>query len=174
MDTGMIHLYIGNGKGKTTAALGLLIRAYGAGLSCLFVQFLKGSSTSELAVLEKLKIPYIRTDDVKKFVAFMDAEELNACRKSHKDCFKKLTGLMERYSFDCVVLDEILDAVSLGMIQQEELLAFLRKEKGRVEIILTGRNPGDEILELADYITEMKKIRHPYERGIAARKGVEF
>ena len=81
---------------------------------------------------------------------------------------------MERYSFDCVVLDEILDAVSLGMIQQEELLAFLRKEKGRVEIILTGRNPGDEILELADYITEMKKIRHPYERGIAARKGVEF
>ena len=170
----MIHLYTGDGKGKTTAALGLLVRAYGAGLSCLFVQFLKGAPTSELAVLDKLNIPYIRTDDVKKFVAFMDAEELNACRKSHKDCFKKLTGLMGRHAFDCVVLDEILDAVSLGMIQQEELLAFLDREKGRTEIVLTGRNPGDKILKLADYVTEMKKIKHPYERGVAARKGVEY
>jgi cob(I)alamin adenosyltransferase len=174
LDTGMIHLYIGDGKGKTTAALGLLVRAHGAGLSCLFVQFLKGTPTSELAALDQLKIPYIRTDDVKKFVPFMDAEELGACRKSHRDCFNKLTDLMERHPFDCVVLDEILDAVSLGMIQQEELLAFLEREKGRTEIVLTGRNPGEKILELADYVTEMKKMKHPYEKGVAARKGVEY
>lgn len=170
----MIHIYIGDGKGKTTAALGLLLRNYGAGGSCLFVQFLKGSPTAELAALEKLGIPYLRTDDVKKFISFMNDEELEACRKSHQNCFEALTGMTRIRTFDCIVLDEVLDAVSTGMLPEEELLAFLNQTKGHTEVILTGRNPGDKVAALADYITEMKKIRHPYDKGVFARKGIEY
>lgn len=174
MNTGMVHLYIGDGKGKTTAALGLLIRAYGAGLSCLFVQFLKGTPTSELETLKKLNIPYIRTNDVKKFVVFMNHEELDLCRENHKACFLKLMKLTENGSFDCIVLDEVLDAVSLGMLSEDDLLEFLKRQKGKAEVILTGRNPGENLITLADYITEMKKRKHPYERGVTARKGIEY
>lgn len=170
----MVHIYIGDGKGKTTAALGLLIRAHGAGLSCLFVQFLKGNHTSELVSLETLKIPYIRTDDVKKFVAYMDQNELEICRENHQDCFARLTQMVEQNSFDCVVLDEVLDAVSTGMLSEEQLLNFLNQMSDCSEIVLTGRNPSPKVLSTADYITEMKKIRHPYDKGIGARKGIEY
>ena len=174
METGMIHVYIGDGKGKTTAALGLLIRIYGAGGSCLFVQFLKGNPTAELKALEQLKIPCLRTDDVKKFITFMNAEELEECQKSNRNCFETLIKLAQTHSFDCIVLDEVLDAVSTGMLPEEQLLAFLNQVKGRTEVILTGRDPGEGVLALADYITEMKKIKHPYDRGVCARKGIEY
>lgn len=174
METGMVHLYIGDGKGKTTAALGLLARAYGAGLSCLFVQFLKGGETAELKMLEKLGVPVIRTEDVKKFVAFMDEKELELCKKSHQECFEKLLDTVKKQNVDLVVLDEALDAVSLGMVSEAELVNFLKHQKGTTEVVLTGRNPGQAMVELADYITEMKKIKHPYEQGVTARKGIEF
>ena len=174
MKTGMVHLYIGDGKGKTTSALGLLIRAYGAGLSCLFVQFLKGAPSAELETLQKLQIPYLRTNDVKKFAVFMDADELEACRKSQNLCFEKLAEFARRSSFYCIVLYEVLDAVSLGMLPEEKLTAFLAGMKGKTEVILTGRNPSENICAFADYITEMKKRRHPYERGVTARKGIEY
>ena len=174
MNPGMVHLYIGDGKGKTTAALGLLMRAYGAGLSCLFVQFLKGMPTGELETLRRLQIPVLRTDDVRKFIASMSPEEQEACRQSHTDCFGRLVCAVSERQPDCIVLDEVLDAVSLGMIPEEKLIALIETCRGRTELILTGRDPGKAVVELADYITEMKKLRHPYEQGVEARKGIEY
>ena len=92
LENGKLHLYLGDGKGKTTAALGLLFRAFGAGFSCLFVQFLKGMPTAELQTLDRLGIPYLRTEDVKKFVPFMTEEEKDACLKDHCACFSALLG----------------------------------------------------------------------------------
>ena len=172
--SGMVHLYYGDGKGKTTAALGLLIRAFGAGKSCLFVQFLKGSPTSELETLRRLEIPYLRTDEVKKFVVSMTEEEREACTASHALCFDRLLSAVAAHSPDCVVLDEVLDAVSLGMLPEEQVLQFLRECRGKTEVILTGHNPIKRFLEVADYVTEMKNVCHPYSRGISARKGIEY
>ena len=174
MENGMLHLYLGDGKGKTTAALGLLFRAYGAGLSCLFVQFLKGTPTAELKTLDRLGIPYLRTEDVKKFVPFMSPEELDVCKKDHCACFSALLERVRCGSYDCIVLDEVLDAVGLGMIDEAKLVSFLLERKGKSEVILTGRDPGEQLLSLADYVTEMKKKKHPYERGITARHGIEY
>jgi len=170
----MLHLYLGDGKGKTTAALGLLFRAYGAGLSCFFVQFLKGTPTAELKALDRLGIPYLRTEDVKKFVPFMSEDELDACKKDHHACFAALLERVQCGDYDCIVLDEILDAVNLGMISEEQLVTFLEERKGKSEVILTGRDPSERLLSLADYVTEMKKKKHPYERGVAARRGIEY
>lgn len=174
MEHGCVHLYIGDGKGKTTAALGLLVRVHGAGLSCLFVQFLKGRQTAELRSLEALGIPYIRTEDVKKFIPYMTPEELDDCKRDSARCFEELTQRVSGGAYDCVVLDEVLDAVSAGMVPEEQLIAFVEQNRSNTEIVLTGRGPSECVTALADYMTEMKKCKHPYEAGQQAREGIEY
>jgi cob(I)alamin adenosyltransferase len=171
---GCVHLYVGDGKGKTTAALGLLVRAHGAGLSCLFVQFLKGQQTSELASLEALGIPYLRTGEVKKFIPYMNQAELLDCREDNARCFRELVRTAAEQKPDCIVLDEVLDAVSTGMLSEEALVQFVESVKPHAEVVITGRNPGERVVALADYMTEMKKHKHPYEQGVTARRGIEY
>lgn len=173
LNTGLIHLVIGDGKGKTTAALGLLARAQGAGLRPLLVQFLKGRDTAELASLKKLGIPYFRTDAVKKFIFEMDEQERASCLLSHKACFDRAREAVLSLRYDIVVLDEILDAVNTGMVP-EPLLLELLAQRGAAELVLTGRDPSASLQELADYITEVQAIRHPYQRGFPARRGIDY
>ena len=149
------------------------MRAYGAGLSCLFVQFLKGSYTSELETLKRLEIPVIRTEKVKKFIPDMSDEELCFCKENHLHCFEQVCDAVSQTSYDCVVLDEALDAIQTGMLDEEKLIEFIMSCRGRTEIILTGRDPSTKLLSLADYITIMTGIRHPFEKGVTARMGIE-
>ena len=170
---GLVHIYCGDGKGKTTAAVGLAVRACGAGKKILFVQFLKSESSSERRILKQLDgIELTPCPEKVKFTFRMDEAEKQECRER---CAFLLRLTEERLPlFDLAVLDEVFGALSAGMLEAEELLRLVREKPEKTELVLTGRNPPPEVTAIADYITEMKKIRHPYDAGTPARKGIEF
>lgn len=173
MSRGLIHLYFGEGKGKTTAAVGLAVRAAGNGNKVLVAQFLKGRPSGELAVLEGLPgVSVLRGKPLAKFSWEMSGEEKADVRRSHD---AMLASIIERAGeLELLVLDEALGACRTGLLDEEALLRFLRGKPEGLEVVLTGRDPSEEMLDIADYATEMKKIKHPYDQGIGARKGVEF
>lgn len=167
----MIHLYCGNGKGKTTAAMGLALRAAGRGERVVIAQFLKGADSGERYALAKLpQVELLPLPEQVKFTFQMDEQErLEASRR----CRALLEVARERAK-DCflLVLDEACAAVNSGLLPLEELLDCL--DNLACEIVLTGRDPAPQLLERADYITQMEPLRHPYQRGITARKGIEW
>ena len=171
---GAIHLYYGEGKGKTTAALGLALRMAGAGKSVWFCQFLKDGQSSEMALLATL--PRVTIDYNPQHHGFF--RSLN--QQQRAATIAANTRLLRRgiraaqQELDLLVLDEALSACRHQAIAETELLAFLRNKPPALEVVLTGRQPSAALLAVADYITEMKKIKHPYDQGVAARLGVEY
>lgn len=174
MSTGLVHLYVGDGKGKTTAAMGLAVRALGAGRKVLVVQFLKGQPTSELEPLRRLGVEIVRTEDITKFVFQMDETERAAARTSCVHCLDAAAAALAAGECQLLVLDEVVDAVNCGLISSERLLEVVARREPDVEVVLTGRNPGDDIVEAADYLTVMTALKHPYQRGVMSRKGIEY
>lgn len=172
---GLTHIYYGDGKGKTTAAIGLAVRARGAGIGVLFAQFLKGRPTAELAPLEALGAKICRTPSVQKFIPMMDEAELEACKKDHIDCFEAVkSGILSGDQGLCV-LDEAIDAVTMGMLTMDMLQSLISLAKGHgVELVITGHSLPKELVPYGDYITQMKACRHPYEQGVAACEGIEY
>lgn len=166
----MLQIYCGDGKGKTTAALGGAVRASGAGLCVCFTQFMKGSPTSELEPLNALPITVRRCDRDYGFYKSMneiDKTEITAC---HNDLLRAaFSG-----NFDFIVLDEFCSAYRLKLLDIELAERFVLNSKDKSEIVLTGREPPEIFLEKADYISEIISRRHPYDSGISARKGIEF
>lgn len=173
LEKGLIHIYTGDGKGKTSASLGLLIRAYGAGLKVIFFQFLKGQHTSELKSLEKLNIPYARTKNAKKFIPYMTEQEKQICINDHIDCYEKAKNTILSGEYDVIVLDEIIPAINLDLINLDDVLELLKNKPKHIEIILTGREPNQKLAEMADYVSEIKAEKHPFDKGIMARLGIE-
>lgn len=172
--SGLIHIYWGEGKGKTCAALGLALRAAGAGIKVLFVQFLKDGCSSEIALLERLGIETACCPDIRKFVFQMtEAERLQAGEEYSRLLSAAVSRCREEGS-GLLVLDEVLPACQLGLVPETALTDFLCSKPSELEVVLTGREPSLALLELADYVTEMRKLRHPYDRGVQARKGIEF
>ncbi len=170
---GLIHIYGGDGKGKTSAALGLALRAVGAGRRVLFVQFLKNGTSSEMKLLTKL--PQIETafcPTQHGFYKNMDEAERAAAREDYEALLQ--AALARAAELDLLILDEAVSACNHQLIAEEELLGFLRHKPAELELVLTGRKPSAALLELADYVTEMRKIKHPFDRGVKARKGIEF
>jgi len=169
-----VHYYYGDGKGKTTAALGLCLRAAGAGKRVLVTQFLKGARYSEHSALEKLGIAVEGTPAAKKFVFQMTDEERAAAKA---DCGRVFALAREAAcggAYDLVVLDEVTDAVACGMLEESALAALIEARADATELVLTGHVPHSVAADCADYVTEMKKHRHPYDRGVTARRGIEF
>lgn len=173
-NTGLLHLYLGEGKGKTTAAVGLVTRAQGAGLRPLLVQFLKGRQSGELASMQKLGVPVCRVAQTEQFLFQMDAEELAACKREYASCFAQAKEALLCGDYDVVVLDEVLDATTAGLVDEQELLETLRQRPPHVEVVLTGRQACGELRDMADYISEICAVKHPYQKGIAARQGIEY
>lgn len=169
---GCVHIYTGDGKGKTTAAAGLAVRAAGSGMKVLFAQFLKGTPTGEIVPLQKIGITVIRTENVKKFIPYMTEQELEECRASQMNCFN--TAKRMAPEFDMLVLDEIIGAVNTGMLDLNSVTEFIKQKPENLEIVMTGREPPSGLLELADYISEIKSVKHPYDKGLKARKGIEY
>ena len=169
----MIHLYCGDGKGKTTAALGLVIRHVGAGGKAVFAQFLKSLPTGELSSLEKLNVPVYRNELPHGFFPNMSEEMKKTVREMHDHTLAEVTRLARANVCSLLVLDELCAALSLGLIDREAVLSLLDAH-GDAELVITGRDPDPALLERADYITEMKLIRHPFEKGVKARKGIEY
>ena len=168
----MIHLYCGDGKGKTTAACGLAVRAAGSGMRVLFVQFFKSGKSSEVTALEKLGVvtahPGVHYGRYKS----LDDGKKAEVRDSYGELLNDVVAHAAEY--DLIVLDEAVSTYGYAMIDREQLMEFLRQEGCRREIVLTGRDPLLELTDAADYVTEMKKVKHPFDGGIAARQGIEY
>lgn len=172
---GLVHLYYGDGKGKTTAALGLGLRALGAGMRVILVQFLKGMNSSELRILDSFgdKFRLIPGEPTTKFTKYMTPEERTATMQNQLQMFTAATEEAVSEKAELVIFDELVDAVNLGAITLEQVERFLTDSHRRCEVVITGHNPKPEWFELCDYVTEMKKIQHPFDKGIRARDGIE-
>ena len=175
MEQVLVHVYHGDGKGKTTAAIGLCVRAAGNGMRVIFSQFMKGQKTGELAILKSLpEVKVLRSDRDFPFYRKMTDEDKLEITKIHNEILKEILEAVKKEEVELVVLDEITYPYAWGLLQKELFEELLSLAKGKVEVVMTGRNPDPCMLEAADYITEVKCIRHPYEKGIGARKGVEY
>lgn len=174
MQPGLIHLYCGDGKGKTTAAMGLAIRAAGHGKKVLILQFLKGRPTGELKSLAQIEgIQVLRGKEGMAFSFQMTPEERIQTKALHEDHLHLAMHRAQLGECEVLILDEVMGAVSTGLLEESLVTGFLQAKPPQLEVVLTGRNPPPQWVELADYVTEMKKIKHPYERGIPARDGIE-
>lgn len=171
----LIQIYHGNGKGKTTAAVGQVIRASGSGFKVIFSSFLKDFSSGEIAILNKLEnVEVFDKYKVENFIFTMNESEKAATKKQMQALFDEVKLKVINEKFTMVVFDEILDVLGLGWLDEDELIEFLTSLDENVEIVLTGRNPSDALCEVSDYITQMKCEKHPFDAGKAARKGIEF
>lgn len=167
----MVHIYCGDGKGKTTAAMGLALRMAGAGNRVVVGQFFKDGSSSEITPLESLPgLSVHHCDTVKGRFVNLSAEDRLTARRDYTAFLRVLLAM----DCDCLVLDEAVSACNHGVIPESEVAAYLRHWGIAREIVLTGRNPSAALLDCADYITEMVKRRHPFDSGIPARFGVEY
>lgn len=171
---GLIHIYCGDGKGKTTAAVGLAVRAAGAGQKVIFTQFFKCGDSSEILSLKQLENVRIHVCTTRHgFFKHMDAEQRAKATADYTDLFEDALKQAEN-GVRLLILDEVISASNYGVVPMERLIDFLKDKPEELEVVLTGRNPAKELLELADYVTEMKKIKHPFDRGIMAREGIEY
>ncbi|MBI5115700.1 cob(I)yrinic acid a,c-diamide adenosyltransferase [Candidatus Poribacteria bacterium] len=191
--TGLIHIYTGEGKGKTTSALGMAVRAVGNGLNVIMIQFLKTSNRyGELKGAKKLTPGFeivqmgpecvrLRRDPTadKECIGCMECHvdrenprvsDLEAARRAldfAEDC-------MSNGMYDLVILDEVNYAVNFNLLSAEEVVSALRNKRDSVEVVLTGRSAHSALIEIADYVTEMREIKHPWRGGATARKGIEY
>ena len=173
MDTGRIHIYFGDGKGKTTAAVGQAVRAAGHGFRVLFFQFLKDNSSNERKILEQISnITCLPGREQVKFVSRMNGEEKAELLLFNNKALDEIVKFCR--AFGLLVMDEALCAVGLKVLSEEKLISFLQHKPRGLEIVLTGHQVSDRMKEIADYATEMHKIKHPYDLGKLAREGIEF
>ncbi|MCR4436341.1 MAG: cob(I)yrinic acid a,c-diamide adenosyltransferase [Clostridiales bacterium] len=172
---GLVHIYTGNGKGKTTAAVGLGVRAYGRGFRVLMVQFLKGLETGELAVISQFepRFKLLRGKEVKKFTWNMTEKELAELKKSMQEIFDYAVSEAKSGGWDMLILDEILGSISSGLITVGQVLDFIKNKPEELEVVMTGRNAPEALVEVSDYVSEIHAVKHPFEKGIPARKGIE-
>ena len=170
---GLVHIYCGDGKGKTTASVGLAVRAAGADQKVLFVQFLKNGNSAELASLRLLGIETMVCETPHGFIWTMSEEEKTQAAADYTELLREAFAEAENH-VDLLILDEAVGAAGCGMIPEDELIKLLEERPEDLEVVLTGRDPSEALQAQADYITEMKKIRHPFDKGIDARRGIEF
>ncbi len=174
MAKGLIHVYTGDGKGKTTAAIGITVRAKSRGLRPMFVQFFKESDPcGEIALLREIGIKTMVFDQVKSpfFNPDIDKDSIR------QEAIKALSRLKDDFclpDLDLIVLDEFICLVSEAVISEDEALEFLASKPQSLELILTGYGATEKIIALADYVTFMKNIKHPYDKNLDARRGIEF
>ena len=175
-DNGLMHLYYGDGKGKTTAALGLAIRAAGCGKGVVIVQFLKNWNCGEHSSISQLpNITLFRGVPAGgKFIHEMNEEEIQETKASQDEGLKSALALIEVGQCDLLVLDEAIDAHRLKVLDDEMFTGLVCSKPDTLELVITGHNPCDFLLKHADYVTEMVKHKHPYDDGVSARRGVEF
>lgn len=177
---GLVHIYCGDGKGKTTAAMGAAVRAAGRGYRVLILRLLKTDDSGEVKALSSLcgirLLPCLRsfgfswnmTPEQKKEAAVYYSGQLELA-------WELAAGKAgEKMPADLLILDEAIGACRQGFIEENRLIGLLRSRPRSLEVILTGRNPSQALLDEADYVTEMVMVRHPYEKGIKARKGIEY
>ena len=179
LEKGLIQIYTGDGKGKTTAAFGLALRAAGQGNKVLIYQFLK-PPTLDIGERFALQLGAVRIKvevlDVPWDISqsFNNEKKISKMRVAISEAIEKIAETAEKRFYDVLILDEIVFCLSRDLAKLEDIKNIINKRDPRVEIVLTGRGATKELIELADLVTEMKSIKHPYDRGIYARRGIEY
>lgn len=173
LERGIVQVYTGNGKGKTSAAFGLALRAIGRGLKVYVIQFIKGGfDYGELYVVDKLPNFRLKAFGRGRFVTEKPPGKEDI--KLAQEALQLAKEVVKSGKYDIVILDEINVALNLKLIKIEEVLELIKNKPKHVELVLTGRYAPDEIIEAADLVTEMKEVKHPYNKGFQARKGIEY
>ena len=170
-----VHIYCGDGKGKTSAAMGLAVRAAGRGERVLVVRFLKSDDSGEVKILGE--IPGIRVKPCERCFGFfyqMTQEQKKEAGEYYDRMFHSGWEEAVRENFDMVIFDEIMAACKYGLVCEKEVLDHLKKRPRSLEVVLTGRDPSPEFVDLADYVSEIRKVKHPFDQGCGAREGIEF
>jgi len=172
IEKGLIHVYTGYGKGKTTAAIGLGVRATGDGLKVIMIQFMKGRRYSEIDALEKLENFSLVQFGRDEFVSKKNPEKIDIDLALKG--FEYAKKILKEGKFDVVILDEINVAIDFNLILLDDLLKLISNKPDNVELILTGRYAHPEIVRVADLVSEILEIKHPYQNGIESRKGIDW
>ncbi len=172
--TGLIHIYCGNGKGKTTCGMGLCSRAAGYGYKVLIYQFMKDNSTSERnTLLLSENIFWLEGLSLEKFSFQMNNNEKEAHKSFYHQQFDKIVSMVKDNKYSVLFLDEIIYAINAGLFDEEKLLNFIRNKPSSLEVIMTGQFPSEKLISISDYVSEINKVKHPFECGISAREGIE-
>lgn len=172
---GLIHIYCGDGKGKTTAAFGLAVRAAGAGMRVHILQLLKSNNSSELESIAH--IPNITVSKLTKKFGFtfsLTQTEKAELLELQDRLIDEAAEYVRKNDIDMLIIDEFFGACSSGTVSREKAESVIKEKTEKTELVLTGRNPDEYFLSEADYISEIKCVRHPYSKGVQARKGIEF
>ena len=172
LEKGLVQVYTGNGKGKTSAAFGLALRAIGRGFKVYVIQFIKGGfDYGELHIVDKLPNMKLAAFGRGKFIT--DVSPSGEDAKLAKEALKLATKVVNEGEFDIVILDEINVALNMKLIKVVDILKLIKTKPKHVELILTGRNAPPRLVKVADLVTEMKEVKHPYMKGVPPRKGIE-
>lgn len=169
---GLIHIYAGEGKGKTTAAIGICTRHSGYGKKAAFYEFLKGSATGEAIALPMLGVNFYCPCESEKFVFAMTEAEKEKCALRQVETLCKASAEMHLYSL--VVLDEVLSAIEVGLLSLKDIIKVISDKPQGTELVLTGRQIPQQLLQYADYVSVINAVKHPYTNGISAREGIEY
>ena len=169
---GFIHVYTGPGKGKTTAALGLALRATGAGMKVHMIQFMKGRRYSEIDAIENIPNFTVSQHGRDEFVSKENPERIDI--DLAREGFNYAKKIIRENKHDLVILDEINVAVDYNLIPLNDVLKLMREKPEHLELVLTGRYAHPEIMKNADLVTEMLEIKHPFQQGVLARKGIDY
>lgn len=170
-----VHIYCGDGKGKTTAAIGLSVRAAGCGKKVLITRFLKTDHSGEVNVLNT--IPGISVTPCERSFGFFTKMTEDQKKEAAIYYSQLLTSTLDKAveeEYDLLVMDEIMAVCNYGLVDEKEVHEFLSHRPEGLEVVLTGRNPSETLANMADYVSEIKKVKHPYDQGLNARRGIEY
>lgn len=173
--SGLIHIYEGDGKGKTSAGVGLSVRCAGSGQKVLYTQFLKDDKSNELKVLEQIEgIHVVHCEKNFGFTFNMTPETKEKAKEFYTEHFRRVSKMAVEEGVKLLVLDELIATYNLNMVDQKEVLEFLKNKPEELEVVMTGRDPAGELVELADYVSRIVKVKHPFDQGVPARVGIEM
>ncbi len=172
MKKGLVHIYTGNGKGKTTAAIGLALRCSGRGYKVGVTSFMKNFDSGEY--LTDVPFDIFRFEGMCGFWNEFSKQEKEIKRAVARNHLDKVFKTAINGKYDMLVLDEIIVAINLGCILEKDVVDFIKNRPYTLEVVLTGANPTDNLIAIADYISEIKSVKHPYDKGIPAREGIEY
>ena len=172
MEKGLIHIYTGDGKGKTTAAVGLCYRAALRGYKVGFTSFMKDFSSGE-CICENI-FTIFKFTPFEGFLPQMSPSQIDEAKKEANAHLKEIFNIALTERYDLIALDEVLVAAQCGIVDKELLIGLLKNKPDFLEVVMTGHDCPEELFKYGDYISEIKAVRHPYEKGITARKGIEY
>lgn len=170
MPNGLVHIYTGDGKGKTTAAAGLAARCVAYGGRVIFYQFLKNSPSGEILSLQKLGVKVLRPNKSSKFYYDMNDDEKIVAKNEVQDAIKHIYDM----EASLIILDEINCVLDLGIVKIDDVISLIKSKPKDTELVLTGRNAPLQLFDYVDYVSEIKCVKHPYDKNISSRRGIEY